>query len=178
MSSSATPFSSCTQSFPPSESLPVSWLFTSGDQSTVTSSNEYSGLISFRIDWFDLLDAQGTRKGLLQQHSSKVSILRSSAFFMVQSSHPYMTTGKTVALTSWTFVDKVMSLLFNMLSRCVIAFLRRSKHLLISWLQSPSPVIFGMPQNKACHCFHCFPIYLSWSNGIRCRDLCFLNVEF
>ena len=153
MSSSATPFSSCTQSFPPSGSLPVSWLFTSGDQSTGTSSNEYPGLISFRIDWFDLLDVQGTRKSLLQQHSSKVSILRSSAFFMVQSSHPYM--------TSWTFVDKVMSLLFNMLSRCVIAFLRRSKHLLISWLQSPSPVIFGMPQNKACHCFHCFPIYLS-----------------
>ena len=96
------------------------------------SSNEYSGLISFRIDWFDLLAVQGTLRSLLQQHSSKASILQCSAFFMVQFSHPYMTTGKIIALTRQTFTGKVMSLLFNMLSRLVIAFLPRSKHLLIS----------------------------------------------
>ena len=103
--------------------------------------DEYSGLISFRIDWFDLLAVQGILKSLLQHHTSKASILRCSAFFTVQLSHPYMTTGKTIALTRWTFVGKVMSLLFNILSRLVIAFLPRSKHLLISWLQSPSAVI-------------------------------------
>ena len=108
---------------------------------SICSSNEYSGLISFRMNWLDLLAVQGTHKGLLQHHSSKASILRHSAFFIVQLSHPYMTTGKTIALTGWTFVGKVMSLLFNMLSRLVIAFLPRSKHLLISWLQSPSAVI-------------------------------------
>ena len=105
------------------------------------SFKEYSGLISFRIDWFDLFVVQGTLKSLLQHHNSKESILQQSAFFMVQLSHPYMTTGKTRALTMWTFVSKVMSLLFNMLSRLVIAFLPRSKCLLISWLQSPSAVI-------------------------------------
>ena len=103
--------------------------------------HEYSGLISFRMDWLDLLAVQGTVKSLLQHHSSKVSILQHSAFFIVQLSHPYMATGKAIALTRWNFVDKVMSLLFNMLSRLVIAFLPRSKHLLISWLQSPSEVI-------------------------------------
>ena len=103
-------------------------------------SNEYSGLISFRIDWLDLLAVQGTLKSLLQHHSAKASILQCSAWFVVQLSHPYMTTGKTIALTRWTFVSKVISLLFNMLSRLVIAFLPRSKHLLISWLQSPSAV--------------------------------------
>ena len=102
---------------------------------------EYSGLIPFRIDWFDLLAVQGTLKGLLQHHSSKASILQQSAFFVVQLSHPYMTTGKTIALTRRIFVRKVMSLLFNMLSMFVITFLPRSKHLLISWLQSPSIVI-------------------------------------
>ena len=105
--------------------------------------NEYSGLISFRIDWFDLLAVQGTLKSLLQYHSSKASILQRLAFFMVQLSHPYMPTGKTIALTRWTCVGKVMSLLFNMLSWLVIAFLLRSKPLLISWLQSLSTVIFG-----------------------------------
>ena len=100
-------------------------------------SNEYSGLISFRINWFDLLAVQGTLKSLLQHHSSKASILQCSAFLMIQLSYPYMTTGKIIALTKWTFVGKVMFLLFNMLSRLVIAFLSRSKHLLISWLQSP-----------------------------------------
>ena len=105
---------------------------------SISLSNEYSGLISFRIDWFDLPEVQGTLKSLLQHHSSKASVLRCSAFFMVQLLHPYITTGKTIALTRWTFVDKVMSLLFNMLSRSVTDFLPRSKHLLNSWLQSPS----------------------------------------
>ena len=107
----------------------------------ISSSNEHSGLISFRINWLDLLAGQGTLKSLLQHHSSKASILRHSAFFIVQLSHPYMTTGKTIALTKQTFVGKVISLLFNVLSRLVITFLPRSKRLLISWLQSPSAVI-------------------------------------
>ena len=123
-------------------------------------SNEYSGLISFRMDWLDLLAVHGTLKSLLQNNSLKTSILQHSAFFIVQLSHAYMTTGKTIALTRWTFVDKVMSLLFNMLFRLVITFLLRSKCLLISWLQSPSAVILESPQNKVCQCFHCFPIYL------------------
>ena len=108
---------------------------------SINPSNEYSGLISFRIDWLDLLAVQGTLKSLLQHHSSKASILQGSAFFIVQLSHPYRTTGKTIALTRQTFAGKVISLLFNMLSRFAIAFLPRSKHLLISWLQSPSSVI-------------------------------------
>ena len=113
---------------------------------SISPSNEYSGLISFRIDWLDLLAVQGTLKSLLQHHSSKASILGCSAFFMVQFSHSYMTTGKNIALTRWTFVGKVMSLLFNMLCRFVIAFLPRSKHLLISWLQLQSAVILK-PKN-------------------------------
>ena len=111
----------------------------------ISASNEHPGLISFRVDWLDLLVVQGTLKSLLQHHSSKASILRRSVFFTVQLSYPYMTTGKTIPLTRWTFVGKVMSLLFNMLSRLVISFLPRSKHLLISWLQSPSAVIFEPP---------------------------------
>ena len=107
----------------------------------ISPSNEHSGLISFRMDWLDLLDVQGTLKSLLQHHSSKASIFQCSAFLTVQLSHPYMTTGKTIALNRQTFVGKVMSLLFNMLSRLVITFLPRSKHLLVSWLQSPSAVI-------------------------------------
>ena len=127
---------------------------------SISPSNEYSGLISFRVDWLDLLAVQGTLKSLLQHHSSKASILQLSAFFIVQLSHPYMTTGKTIALTRWTFVGRVMSLVFNILSWLVIiAFLPRSKHLLISWLQSPSAVILE-PQKRVSHCFHCFPIYL------------------
>ena len=113
------------------------------------NSNEYSGLISFRMDWLDLLAVQGTFKSLLQHHSSKASILRCSVFFIVQLSHPYMTTGKTIALTRWTFVGKVMSLLCNKLSRLVITFLPRSKHLLISWLQSPSAVIWEPKKIKS-----------------------------
>ena len=127
---------------------------------SISPSNEYSGLVSFRIDWLDLLAVQGTLKSLRQHHSSKASILWHSAFFMVQLSHPYMTTGKTIALTRQTFVGKVMSLLFNTLSKFVIAFPPRSKHLLIAWLRLPSAVILEHPQNKVSHCFHCFPIYL------------------
>ena len=126
---------------------------------SISPPSEYSGLISFRMDWLDLLAVQGTFKSLLQHHSSKVSILQCSAFFIVQLPHPYMTTGKTIALTRWTFVGKVMSLLFNMLSRLVIAFFPRNKCLLISWLQSPYPVILE-PRKIVSHCFHCFPIYL------------------
>ena len=113
---------------------------------SISPSNEYSGLISFRMDWLHLLAVQGTLKCLLQHHSSKASILQCSAFFIVQLSHPYITTGKTIALTRWTFVGKVMSLLSNMLSRLVIVFLPRSKYLLISWLQSPSAVILEPKQ--------------------------------
>ena len=120
--------------------LCIRWLKYWSFSFSISPSNEYSGLISSRIDWFDFLEVQGTLKSLLQHHSSKASVLWHSAFFMVQFSHPYMTTGKTIALTRWTIVGKVMSLLFNMLSRLVIAFLPRSKHLLISWLQSPSAV--------------------------------------
>ena len=116
---------------------------------SVSPSKEYPGLISFRMNWLDLLVVQGTLKSLLQHHSSKASILRPSAFFTVQLSHPYMTTGKTIALTTWTFVGKVMSLLLNMLSRLVITFLPRSKHPLISWLQSPSAVILEPPKIKS-----------------------------
>ena len=113
---------------------------------SIIPSKEHQGLISFRMDWLDLFAVQGTLKSLLQHHSSKASILQRSAFFTVQLSHPYMTTGKTIALTRRTFVDKVMSLLFNMLSRLVITFLPRSKNLLISWLQSPSAVILEPPK--------------------------------
>ena len=116
---------------------------------SIIPSKEHPGLISFRMDCLDLLAVQGTLKSLLQHHSSKGKILRRSAFFTVQLSHPYMTTGKTIALTRWTFVGKVMSLLFNMLSRLVMTFLPRSKHLLISWLQSPSTVIKGEDRLRA-----------------------------
>ena len=126
---------------------------------SISPSNEHSRLISFRMDWLDLLAVQGTLKSLIQHHSSKVSILWHSAFFIVQLLHPYIIAGKTIALTRCTFVGEVMSLLFNMLSRLVITFLLRRKCLLISWLQSPSAVILG-PKNKVCHRFHCFPIYL------------------
>jgi len=115
----------------------------------ISPSNDHPGLISFRMDWLDLLAVQGTLKSLLQHHSSKASILQCSAFFIVQLSHPYMTTGKTIALTRCTFVDKVMSLLYNMLSRLVITFLPRSKCLLILWLQSPSAVIVEPPEIKS-----------------------------
>ena len=116
--------------------LPIRWPKYWSFSISLRPSNEYSALISFRIDWFDIFAVQGTPKSLLQEHSSKASILQLSAFFMAQLSHPYMTTGKTIVLTGWTFVGKVMSLLFNILFRLIIPFLPRSKHLLISWLQS------------------------------------------
>ena len=138
-------------------------------------SKEHPGLISFRMDWLDLLAVHGTLKSLLQHHSSKASILRHSASFTVQLSHPYMTTGKTTALTRWTFVGKVISLLLNMLSRLVITFLPRSKCPLISWLQSPSAVILE-PRKIVCHCFYYFPSCLPWSDGTRCHDLHFSSL--
>ena len=145
----------------------MSQLFASGGQKywsfsfNISPSNEHSGLISFRMDWLDLLAVQGTLKSLLQYHRSKASILWCSAFFMVQLSHPYMTTRKTIALTRRTFVGKVMSLLYNMLSRLVIAFLPRSKRLLISWLRSPSAVILAF----------CFFAFLFHGDGL---DPCLL----
>ena len=151
---------------------PKDWSF-----SFISPSNEYSGLISFRMDWLDFLAVQRTLKSLLQHHSSKASILWCSAFFIAQLSHPYVTTANSIVLTRWTFVGKVISLLFNTLSRFVIAFLARRKHLLISWLQSPICSDFGAPKNKVWHCFHCFPIYFPWSDGTGCHDLRFLNVE-
>ena len=156
--------------------LPIRWPKYWSFSFNISPSNEHPGLISFRMDWLDLLAVQGTLKSLLQHHSSKASILRCSAFLTVQLSHPYMTTGKTIALTRWTFVGKVMSLLCNMLSRLVITFLPRSKRLLISWLQSPSTVILET-REKYRHCFHWFPIYLPWSDWTRCHDFSFLNIE-
>ena len=153
---------------------PKNWRFSS----SISPASEYSELISFRMDWLDLLAVQGTLKSLLQHHNSKASIFHCSAFLIVQLSYPYMTIGKTVALTRQIFFLKGMSSLFNMLSRFVVAFLPKSKCLLISWLQLPSAVIFGAQEKKICHCVHLFPIYLPWSDGIGCHDLSFLNVEF
>ena len=141
---------SCSRVFSNESVLHISWSKYWSFSFSISTSNEYSGLISFRMDWLDLLAVQGTLKSLLQHHSSKASILWCSAFFMVQLSHPYMTTGKTIALTRRTFVGKVMSLLLNMPSRLVITFLPRSKHLLISWLQSPSAVILEPQKPKSC----------------------------
>ena len=143
---------------------------------SISPSNEYSELICFRIDGFDLFEVQGTLNSLLQHYHSKASVLWLSAFLMVQFSHLYMTTGKTIALTRRAFLSKVMSLLFNMLSRFVTAFLW-SKGLFISWWQSPSAVILE-PRRIVHQCFYCFPIYLPWSDGTGCHDLSFLNVEF
>ena len=143
----------------------------------ISPSNEYLGLISFRMDWLHLLSVQGTLKSLLQHHSSKASILWCSAFLMVQLSHPYMTTGKTITLTRWTFVSKVISLIFNTLSRLVIAFLPRSKHLLISWLQSPSAVILEPPKVK-CVTVSIVSTSICYEVMTGCHDLRFLSVEF
>ena len=171
------PFSPCFQSFPASGSFPISQFFEIRRPNycrfsfSLSSSNEYPGLISFRIDWFDLLAVQGTFKSLLQHHSSKASILQHSAFFMVQLSHPYMTTGKTAALTRQTFVSKVMSLLFNMLSRLVIAFLPRSKCLLIS-----SAVILEPKKVKSLTVSIVSPYICH--DGTRCHNLSFLYDKF
>ena len=162
--------------------LPIRWPKYWSFSFSISPSNEHPGLISFRMDWLDLLAIQGTLKSLLQHHSSKTSILQHSAFFIVQLSHPCMTTGKTIALTRQTFIDKVMSLLFNMLSSLVITFLPRSKCLLISWLQSPSAVILEPRKVKSAtvstvspSICHLFPHLLS--DGTICHDLSFLNVE-
>ena len=158
--------SSCLQTFPALGSFPMNQLFISGGQSTgVLAStpsppNEYLGLIFCKTDWLDLLAVQGTSKSLLQHHSLKASTLWHSAFFMVQLSHAYMTTGKIMVLNFWTFVGKVVSLLFNMLSRLVIAFLQRSKLLLISWLQSPSAVILKPKKMKCDTVSTFFSVYL------------------
>ena len=142
------------------------------------SLNEHSALRSFMMDWLDLLTVQGTLKSLVQHHSLKVSVLWHSAFFMVQLSYLYINSGETIPLTIRTFVNKVISLLFNTLSRFVIAILPKSKHLLISWLQSPSAVFLKPPKIKSLTVFHCFPIYLPWSDGTRCHNVSFLNAEF
>ena len=146
----------------------------------ISPSNKHSGLISFRVDWFDLLAVQGLSR-VFSNTTVQTHQFFCAAFFIVQLSHPSMTTAKTIALTRQTFVGKVTSLFFNELSRLVIAFLPWRKHLLISWLQSPSAMILDQnevsPQNEVSHCFYCFPIYLPWSNGTRCHDLSFLNVE-
>ena len=143
---------------------------------SISPSSEYSGWISFRIDWFDLLAAQGTFKSFLQHQNSKASTLWCSAFFIVQLSHPYMTTGKNIALTRWTSVGKVMSLLINMLSRFVRAFLPRSKYL--NFMAAVTIYgDFGAPEDNVCLYFLCFPIHLQSSRGTGCHDICFLNVE-
>ena len=151
--------------------LHLRWPKYSSFSFSISPSNEDSGLISFRVDWLDFLAVQGALKSLFQHHSSKASVLQRLAFFIVQLSHPYMTIAQTIALTRWTFVGKVMSLLFDKLSRLVITFLLRSKHLLVSWLQSPSAVILEPPKIKS----------LTVSppgDGTRCHDLSFLNAEF
>ena len=180
ISSSVVPFSSCIQSFK-SGSFQMSQLFASSGQNIGVSASTLVLPINTQ-DWSPLgwtgwisLQSKGL-KSLLQHHSSKASILQCSAFFTDQLSHPYMTTGKTIALTRQAFVGKVMSLLLNMLSRLNITFLPRSKRLLISWLQSPSAVMLE-PRKIVWHCFHCFPTYFPWSNGTRCHDLIFLDVE-
>ena len=190
ISSSVAPFSSCPQSFPASESFLMSWLLPSGGQSIGASASASVLLMNIQ-GWFPLgstglisLQSKGLSR-VRQHHSLKASILHCSAFFMVQNvdhmvqlSHLYMTTGKTIALTIWTFVRKVISLLFNTLSRFAIVFLPRSKHLVISWLWLLSTVIFGARENKVCHCFHFSSIYLPWSDGTGHHGFLFLNVEF
>ena len=171
-------------SHPPSSPSPPAFNLSQpqGLSQGVISLHQVAKVLEFQLQhqsfqWIfrtDLLAVQGTLKSLLQHHSSKAPILLHSAFFIVQLSHPYMTTGKTIALTKWTFVDNVMSLLFNMLSRLVIIFLPRSKRLLISWLQSPSAVIWEPPKIKSVTVSTCLP----WSDGTGCHDLHFLNVEF
>ena len=181
ISSSVIPFPSCPQSFPASGSFQMSQFFASGGQSIGVSAS--ASVLPMNLDWFPLgwtgwISLQSKEfSSLLQHHSSNASILWCSAFFIVQLSHPYMTAGKTIALTRRTFVSKVMSLLFNMLSRLVKAFLPRNKCL--NFMAAVTICSdFGAQENKVWHCFHCFPIYLPWSDGTQCHYLCFLNVEF
>ena len=181
ISSSVIPFSSCLQFFPASGLF--QWVSSSHQvaEELEPQPQHQSFQWIFRTNFLYPLIwspcSPRTLKSLFQQHSSKASILWHSAFFMVQLSHPYMTTAKATALIWRTFVGKVMSLLFNMLTRLVVAFLSRSKHLLILWLQSPSAVIME-PKKIVCHCFHCFPVHLPWSNESGCHDVHYLNVEF
>ena len=158
--------------------LPIRWPKHWSFSFSISPSNQHPGLISFRVDWLDLLAVQGTLKSLLQHHDSKASVLQRSAFFMAQLSQLYMTTGKTTALTRWTFVSKVRSLLFNSMFRFVIVFLPRSKCLLISWLQSPSTVILEPKKRKSVTASRFSPFYLLWSDETRCHDLSFSHVEF
>ena len=179
ISSSVIPSSSCLQSFPILESFQMSQFFASGGQSIGVSAS--TSVLPVNTQGWSPLGWTGwislKTKGLSRVFSNtrKVSVLQCSAFFMVQLSHPYTTIGKTIALFRQNFVVNVMSLLLNTLS---ITFLPSIKQPLISWLQSPSAVILEPTKNKVCHCFHCFPIYLPWNDGIRCHDLSFLNVEF
>ena len=162
--------------FPNESVLHIRWPWYWNISLSISPSNEYSRLISFRMDWSDLLAVQGTLKSLLQSHSWKASILQRSAFYMVQLSHPCMTTGNTIAFTRRTFVSKVISLLFNMVSRFVIAFLSRSKCL--DFMVAVTICSdFGAPKNKVSHCFHCFPICVQVM-GPDAHDLSFLNIEF
>ena len=173
ISYSVVPFSSHLRSFPVSGSFQMNQFFASGSQS-ISPSSEYTGLPLGWTGWISL-QSKGLSR-VFSNHSSKASILRPSAFFMVQLSQPYMTTGKTLALTRWTFVGKVISLIFNMLSRLVTAFLPRSKCL--NFMAAVTICSdFGAQKNKVSHCFHCFPIYLPWRDGTGCHDLSFLNVE-
>ena len=153
---------------------PKDWSFSF----SIILSKAIPGMISFRMDWLDLLAVQETYKNLLEYHSSNASILRRSAFFTIQLSHPYMTTGKTIASTRRILVSKVMSLLLNMLSRLVVTFLPRSLQASFNFMAAVTTCSdFGAPKHKVWHCFHSFPIYFPWSDGTRCHDLHFLNVE-
>ena len=185
ISSSVVPFSSCLQSFSASGSFQMNSFFKSGGRSIGVSASA-SVLPMNTQDWFPLwltglISLQSKRlfsNTTIQKHQFFGAVFfTSNCFLYIQLSHPYITTGKAIALTRWTFVSKVMSLLFNMPSRLVIAFLPRSKCLLISWLQSPLAVILE-PKKMQSHCFHCFPIYLPWNDGTRYLDLCFYMVEF
>ena len=162
------------RAFSNESALPIRWTKYWSFSFNISLSNEHPGLISLRMDSLNLLAVQGAFKSLTQHHSSKASISLCSAFFIVQLSHPYITTGKIITLTRWTFVGRIMSLLFNMLSSLVMSFLPKSKCLLISWLQSSSAVILEHPKNIV---KHCFSIYFPWSDEIGCHDLSFLNVE-
>ena len=157
--------------------LPIKWPKYWSFSFSISPSNEYSGLIAFRLNWLDHLAVQETLKSSPTPQFKSINSLALSFLYSPHLlSHPYMTNGKTIPLTRWTFVGKVMYLLFNMLSSLLIAFFPRSKCLLISWLHSPSAVILE-PKKIVCHCFHCFSIYLPWNNGTRCHDLSFLKVE-
>ena len=177
ISSSFVPFSSCFQSFPASESFQMSQFFASGGQGIGASASASVLPMNIQDWWFDHFAVQGNLKSLLQHHSSKASILRRSAFFMVQLSHPYMTTRKIIALTRWTFVIKVMSLLFNKLSRLVIAFLPRSKSLNFMVAVTMCSA-FWNPRKESLSLFPLFLQLFVWSDETRCHDVCFLNVEF